>query len=92
MDIFSYIYGMEDRYFMVWFHGTASDGEIIHGNSQVIGKRGSFINEEETTKLLEDINRLTGVFIENFVEFPNEEDFKTYVKTKEGDLGRFKFW
>jgi len=76
---------------MVWFRGYDEDGEVRKGSMQVVGNNGNYINEEEIVDMVTNNFNLTGVFIKNFMEFPSEKDFKTYVYKKEGGSKRFKF-
>jgi hypothetical protein len=80
-----------DRYFTVWFKGFDENGERREGSVQVIGKNGNYINEEELLNMVSNNYNLSGVFIKNFVEFPSEKDFKTYVNKKKGIRSKFKF-
>lgn len=85
---------MKDRYFIVWFSGYDDDDEIRNGSIQVIGNGGNYLNEEEIKDgVTKDFN-LTGVFIKNFIEVPNKEDFKTFIHKevkKDDDKGKFRF-
>jgi hypothetical protein len=81
-----------DRYFTVWFKGFDENDERREGSMQVIGKNGNYINEEELLNMVSNNYNLSGVFINNFVEFPSEKDFKTYVNKKKGIRSKFKFW
>ena len=79
---------------MVWFRGYDEDNEVRKGSLQVLGNNGNYINEEEIVDMIANNFNLTGVFIKNFIEFPNEKDFKTYVlkkDKKEGGKGKFRF-
>jgi len=79
---------------MVWFRGYDEDNEVRKGSLQVLGNNGNYINEEEIVDMITENFKLTDVFIKNFIEFPSEKDFKTYVHKKEkksNGKGKFRF-
>jgi 2-hydroxy-3-keto-5-methylthiopentenyl-1-phosphate phosphatase len=79
---------------MVWFRGYDKDNEVRKGSMQILGNNGNYINEKEIVDIITTNFNLTGVFIKNFIEFPNEKDFKTYIHGKgkdDGDKSKFRF-